>query len=337
VLSLPHALSQYWFSYSLGKNDPAYFQVTSSGELLNWGGAIERYGSPTLKRGEPMGEIFPFLADAFPLHNVTESMQWIQTDGGLILDAHFCFEATEGWILFVESGDEARKVQSLVQQGNELRLLRQNYDNIVQRQLTPEKLSSVLESLLNLHPDLSGKVSIMLVRLNLDESDVVAGSAQDALKILNQQLQEVFKVAIEEGGWIHHVFGQTVAILFGLFPSSRNSAQQAIKTAHQLGKTFQNDLKLGASSRRINLGVGITTGELGIEVRPIKNRQIVHMIGQTLFRAENIFVKISPGCLLIDHNTYSAAADYQTQFSLWSEVEPNEPCTINFYAQPFNE
>ena len=170
------------------------------GQIINWGGAIERYGHPILERGQMMGDIFPFLAYSFPLENVTESMQWIETESGLILDVHFYFENSEGWILFIESGDEARKVQSLMQQGNELRLLRQNYDNIVQRQLTPEKLSSVLESLLNLHPDLSGRVSIMQVRLNLSEAYDVDVSSKGALELLNLQLKEVFKIAIEEGG-----------------------------------------------------------------------------------------------------------------------------------------
>lgn len=336
MLSLPHALSQYWLVYSLEQSDPAYFHVTSSGQIMNWGGAIERYGQPLLERGQMMGEQFPFLAYSFPLENVTESMQWIETESGLILDVHFYFEASEGWILFLESGDEARKVQSLIQQGNELRLLRQNYDNIVQRQLTPEKLSSVLESLLNLHPDLSGRVSIMQVRLNLSEA-YEEGASEGALEVLNRQLKEVFKIAIEEGGWIHHVFGQTVAILFGLFPSSLDSAQQAIHTAHKLGQTLQTSLNLSSATPKMTLGVGVTTGDMGIDVRPVKNRKIFHMIGQTILRAEDMFAMIRPGLLLVDHNTFRVAESFQSKFSQWSANGVCEPCKTSVYAQSLDE
>ena len=87
----------------------------------------------------------------------------------------------------------------------------------------------------------------------------------------------------------------------------------------------------------MTLGITITTGDMGIDVRPVKNRKIFHMIGQTILRAEEMLVMIRPGLLLVDHNTFRVAESFQPKFSLWSSHEPIEPCKASFYAQSLDE
>ncbi|MEM9136130.1 MAG: hypothetical protein AAGB01_02095, partial [Cyanobacteria bacterium P01_F01_bin.42] len=124
MFSFPEELTQYWLNHTLEGKSPAYLHVTDTGHLLAWGGAIERYGLMSPRTGGFIGDCLPMLAHSFPMRDVTESMKWIETELGLIFDAHFYFSAVQGWILLLESGAEAQKAQSLVQQGNELRLLR---------------------------------------------------------------------------------------------------------------------------------------------------------------------------------------------------------------------
>lgn len=332
---LPPALNQYWLSHSLAKSDPAFFKVTSEGDLIEWGGVIHRYSNQPLTPNTFIGDIFPFLAHNFPLMDLTESMQWIETEEGITIDVHFIFEASEGWVLFLESGEEAQKVQSLMQQGNELKLLRQKYDKVVQRQLEREQSSLVLESLLEHQPNESpSSVSILQIRLHLNAS---IQDKQKSLEFLNEQLREVFKVAIEEGGLIHHVFGQTVAILFGLLPAPLSSAEQAINTAKKIIHEHQQKHSEESSLEEPHMGMGITTGHLDIDVRPVKNRKIFHIIGQTILRAEEMLLLIQPGLLLIDQNTFKSSNNTHSDFKSWSIPSKKIPCHTPFYAQPLNE
>ena len=336
MLSLPEELTHYWLAHSLENKSPAYFQVTDAGNLIRWGGNIECYDPPTLNVGTFIGECFPFLAHSFPMQNVTESMQWVEMESGLILDVHFHFAQTQGWILFLESGDEAQKVQSLMQQGNELKLLRQKYDKVVQRQLEREQSSLILESLLDLSPDhTSTGISILQIRLNQHYSEATEHS-QEALAQLNLQLKVIFKTAVEKGGVIHHVFGQTIAVLFGLLPSPLGAAQHAVQAAQGVVREYQQQLS-AVRAQTIVMGIGITTGRLDIDIRPVKNRKIFHLIGQTIVRAEEMLLMLQPGILIIDQNTFNLSGDLQADFSPWSPSESNVPCNALFYAHRLND
>ena len=333
--TLPSTLAQYWLSHSLDKSDPAFFKVTVDGHLIEWGGCVNRYSTQELKASEFIGDTFPFLAHNFPLVDLTESMQWVETEEGITIDVHFVFESSDGWILFLESGEEAQKVQSLMQQGNELKLLRQKYDKVVQRQLEREQSSLVLESLLE-HPpnEAPTSVSILQIRVNLN-SPVL--DKQKSLESLNEQLREVFKVAIEEGGLIHHVFGQTVAILFGLLPAPLSSAEQAINTAKKIIHEHHKKHADPPIEEQPHMGMGITTGRLDIDVRPVKNRKIFHIIGQTILRAEEMLLLIQPGLLLIDQNTFNDSTPSNSNFEVWSTPSKQILFHNPFYAQPLNE
>ena len=334
MLALPQELIDYWLSFSLADKSPAFFQVTGDGALMSWGGVTEQYSPLPLAKGTFIGEYFPFLAHSFPMQNVTESMQWIETEAGQVLDAHFHFASTQGWILFVDSGDEAQKVQSLMQQGNELKLLRQKYDKVVKRQLEREESSLILESLLDLTPEQhSTGISILQVRLNQQNTGSTA-SPPESLEILNQQLKAIFKVAVEEGGVINHVFGQTVAILFGLLPSPVCSAEQATYAAQRFVSECRN---LSVQTPEVLIAMGITTGNLDIDLRAVKDRKIFHLIGQTIVRAEEMLQLLEPGILIIDQNTFNLAESKHSSFVSWYSDVSMGLCNSSFYAQRLNE
>ncbi|MEM9136115.1 MAG: hypothetical protein AAGB01_02020, partial [Cyanobacteria bacterium P01_F01_bin.42] len=199
-------------------------------------------------------------------------------------------------------------------------------------QMAHEESSLLLESLLDLSSDnQSAGISILQIRLN-QQASTAEFAQPNCVAQLNRELNAVFSAAAAESGLIHHVFGQTVAVLFGLLPSSSNSARLAIQSASRF--VAECPRPQSASNQELAPGLVITTGTLDFSIRPVKNRKIFHLLGQTIVRTEEMLRLSQPGVLLIDQNTFQLSGDARLRFSSWSPHGPT--ASTQLYVQPLN-
>ena len=132
MLELPAPLLDYIHTITVENRSLAYLLVRKDGCLSKWGGNLSAYGFTDLQQGEYVGEQVFFLEGLLPLQSSPIFLSCIKTEYGVSADVHL-FPSDEGdWVLLLDATlDELQR--SLIQQGNDLSLIRQEHFRISKR------------------------------------------------------------------------------------------------------------------------------------------------------------------------------------------------------------
>lgn len=315
-MSLAPALANYLIEIAIEDRAFAYLHVTADGHLLDWGGEIASYHLQDLQPGDAIETHLFFLAGFLPLAAETEVLPGIHTETGRIVDVHLISERQEGWVLLLDATAAVEQQQRLQQKGNDLSLLRHQYNKLLHQCLAWQQ-SAVPEAAQE--PPIASKqkdISVLLVRI----CDLTRYSQQTTpaatLRTLNAYISAIAQVIVEEGGVINHILGETAVALFGLLPGQQPVPRQAVCAARRIAQKFQGTADRQVSATEATLGVGscITTGQATAGLIRNQGQSSPNAIGNHIYHATQLSAWLTPGSLLIDGPTFEALADWQRLF-----------------------
>lgn len=119
---LPSPVETYLRGMSIEARAPAFLRVSHAGQIIEFGGAMARYGLATPTPGARVADFAPFLDGLLPLAGRSATLRWIELVPGTAADVHLIAGADDDWVLLLDSTDDAKQRQRFQQVGNELRL-----------------------------------------------------------------------------------------------------------------------------------------------------------------------------------------------------------------------
>ena len=314
---LAPAIADYLVEIATRDRAFAYFHITPDGCLLDWGGEVSRYRLQNLQAGDAIENHLLFLAGLIPMDTASEVLPSIHMGTGLIADVHLLSGLQDSWVLLLDATAATEKQQRLQQKGNDLSLLRHQYNKLLNQCLVPQQPPATETTP---EPPISSKqkdISILLVRI----CDLTRYSQQTTpattLKILNAYLSLITQIIVEEGGIINHILGETAVALFGLLPGLQPAPQQAVQAARRIAEQFQNagsSLQTARANATLGVGSGITTGHATAGIVRNQGQSSLNAIGTHVYHANQLATLLTPGSLLIDGPTFQALADLQPAF-----------------------
>jgi len=315
-MSLAPAVADYLVEVATQDRAFAYFHVTPDGRLLDWGGEIARYQLQNLQPGDAIETHLFFLAGLLPLDTDSEVLPGIHMEMGLIADIHLISRSQDNWVLLFDTTATMEQQQRLQQKGNDLSLLRHQYNKLLnqclafQQSLTSKEVPA---------PPISSNqkdISVLLVKI----CDLTQYSQQstpaETLSTLNRYISQITQIVIDEGGVINHILGETAVALFGLLPGHQPAPQQAVHAARRLTKRFQEiDSRYAPGTDLVfRIASGVTTGQATAGIVHNQGQSSLNAIGTHVHHATQLTALLDPGSLLIDRPTFQALAELQGEF-----------------------
>ena len=148
---LPSSVCDYLRTVCVAERHPAYFLVNSSGSLVRWGGACERYGWTDLVWGGPAVEQIDFLEGMLPLGAEVFVLPMVSWAGDCYVDIHGIPSDEGDWFLILDCTNAAQAKQTIQQAMNDMALLR-------------DKREILLREIRKDHDDLQVQVSVFVKR-----------------------------------------------------------------------------------------------------------------------------------------------------------------------------
>lgn len=149
-------------------------------------------------------------------------------------------------------------------------------------------------------------------------------SAEDVSMILNEYFTEMEPIITKYNGVINKFIGDAVMAIFGEPIQDINHSQNAVKCAYEMLKKVEylREKWLYEGKPKIEIGVGINTGEVFIGNIGSETRMEYTVIGDTVNLASRIesYNKVYKTNLLVSSSTYEAIADIADVIKI-SEVQ----------------
>ena len=122
-----------------------------------------------------------------------------------------------------------------------------------------------------------------------------------AFRRLNASLSIIAQISGQEGGVIHHVFGEMVVVLFGLMPACQSPAQQAVNAAQRI---ISKCREFEAADSPEKIGVAVATDQGLADTIQSQGYRGFHALGNNVERALMLSSWIRAGVILIDQETF---------------------------------
>ncbi|MBQ8459084.1 adenylate/guanylate cyclase domain-containing protein [bacterium] len=149
-------------------------------------------------------------------------------------------------------------------------------------------------------------------------------SAEEVSMILNEYFSEMEPIITKYNGVINKFIGDAVMAIFGEPIQDINHAQNAVKCAYEMLKKVEylREKWLYEGKPKIEIGIGINTGEVFIGNIGTETRMEYTVIGDTVNLASRIesYNKVYRTNLLVSSSTYSHIADIADVIKI-SEVQ----------------
>lgn len=149
-------------------------------------------------------------------------------------------------------------------------------------------------------------------------------SAEEVSMILNEYFAEMEPIISKYNGVINKFIGDAVMAIFGEPIQDINHAQNAVKCAYEMLKKVEylREKWLFEGKPKIEIGIGINTGEVFIGNIGTETRMEYTVIGDTVNLASRIesYNKVYKTNLLVSSSTYAAIADIADVIKI-SEVQ----------------
>jgi len=149
-------------------------------------------------------------------------------------------------------------------------------------------------------------------------------SAEEVSMILNEYFSEMEPIITKYNGVINKFIGDAVMAIFGEPIQDINHAQNAVKCAYEMLKTvdYLREKWLFEGKPKIEIGIGINTGEVFIGNIGTESRMEYTVIGDTVNLASRIesYNKVYKTNLLVSSSTYENISDIADVIKI-SEVQ----------------
>ena len=189
-----------------------------------------------------------------------------------------------------------------------------NIENVLSKYISKDIKNKILKSKTDI--GLGGKraeITVMFADIRGFTSLSETMKAEDVSQLLNEYFTELEPVITKYNGVINKFIGDALLVIFGDPEQDKFHAKNAVKCAYELCKKVKEikDRWMIEGKPKIDIGVGINTGEAFIGNVGTKNRFEYTVIGDTVNIASRIedYNKIYKTHVLISENTYSKISD----------------------------
>ncbi len=159
--------------------------------------------------------------------------------------------------------------------------------------------------------------------------------ANSVSMILNEYFSALVPIIEEHNGVLNKFMGDAILAIFGEPKKSENHALDAVKCAYKMLKKvkYLQDKWIEEGKPRIEIGIGISSGEAFIGNIGSQNRLEYTVIGDTVNTASRIenYNKVYKTNLLISESTYEKVKDYVDVIIIKNVVIRGKANKINLY------
>lgn len=199
-----------------------------------------------------------------------------------------------------------------------MRIFRENrnkkIENVLSKYISKDIKNKILRN--NTDVGLGGKrseITVMFADIRGFTSLSETMKAEDVSQLLNEYFTELEPIITKYKGVINKFIGDAVLVIFGDPQQDKQHAKNAVKCAYELRKKVKEirERWISEGKPKIDIGIGINTGEAFIGNVGTKNRFEYTVIGDTVNIASRIedYNKIYKTHVLISENTYAKISD----------------------------
>lgn len=319
MLDLPTPVIDYIHTLTIENRSPAYLFVDKNGCLSHWGGKLAAYGVQDLQIGQYVGEKVFFLEGLLPLDDSPIFLPCIKTEDGRSVDVYIFPGDGGDWVLLLDATLEEIQQSLIQQQGNDLKLLRQQQSKLLNQSLQKHIPENLAQGLLNF--ERAGErrdVTILFANI----CGLTAYSEQNppevVFRILNLYFTNIIQQIMDEAGLVDKITGDVITAFFGILPSTGCPRNQAVKAALQMieavrdiGQAWQVD-----NGSKLDISIGIASGPVALGMLSGKHHKAFHAIGYYVNLAARLESQARPSEILIDENTFNQLKSLQKKFSV---------------------
>ena len=197
----------------------------------------------------------------------------------------------------------------------------------------------VAEQLLRSGFSLGGKqvkASIMFADIRSFTTIAENQEPSESIDLLNQYFSLMFDAITNNGGTVNQVVGDGLMAVFGAPIFFEDHSEKAVRAALQMLEQLKvfNQNQLAQGKTPIQIGIGITSGEMVAGYTGTQNRAIYTCIGDTVNLADRIqeYTKEALRPLLIDENTRRGLAPEYKLEDLGRIVFKGKNQAVNVFA-----
>ena len=198
--------------------------------------------------------------------------------------------------------------------GAYIHLFKENVDkkieNVLGKYISKDITNKILKN--KAGAELGGKrseITVMFADIRGFTSLSESHKAEEVSQLLNEYFTELEPIITKYNGVINKFIGDAVLVVFGDPTQDKLHAKNAVKCAYELRKKVKQIKQrwLEEGKPKIDIGIGINTGEAFIGNVGTKNRFEYTVIGDTVNIASRIedYNKIYKTHILISENTYN--------------------------------
>jgi len=183
-------------------------------------------------------------------------------------------------------------------------------ESVLSKYISKDIKNKILKN--NTDVDLGGKraeITVMFADIRGFTSLSETRKAEDVSNLLNEYFSELEPIILKYNGVINKFIGDAVLVIFGDPDADKNHTKNAVKCAYELREKVKELRQrwIEEGKPKIDIGIGINTGEAFIGNVGTKNRFEYTVIGDTVNIASRIddYNKIYKTNLLISETTYN--------------------------------
>lgn len=209
-------------------------------------------------------------------------------------------------------------------------------ENILSKYISMDIKNKILKN--NSEVALGGKrseITVMFADIRGFTSLSETRKAEEVSQLLNEYFTELEPIILKYNGVINKFIGDAVLVVFGDPEQDKLHAQNAVKCAYELRKKVKEirEKWIKEGKPKIDIGIGINTGEVFIGNVGTKNRFEYTVIGDTVNIASRIddYNKIYKTNLLISENTYNKISQIVDAIKIREVAIKGKKQKINIY------
>ena len=127
-VELPGSVRKYLINITTRTRDPAYLHMDEGGNVIDWGGEIEKYGILGVEKGMDVNKgalkkQLYFLEGLLPAKEKASVIPAMETEAGQPMDVHIYADSDGQWIILLDATLERERRRMIQQKVNDLELL----------------------------------------------------------------------------------------------------------------------------------------------------------------------------------------------------------------------
>ena len=202
--------------------------------------------------------------------------------------------------------------------------------------LSYDVMQNVVENIDNI--SLGGKradITVLFADIRNFTSISEGMDANSVTAILNEYFSALVPIIEEHNGVLNKFMGDAILAIFGEPKKSKNHALDAVKCADKMLKKvkYLQDKWMDEGKPKIEIGIGISTGEAFIGNIGSQNRLEYTVIGDTVNTASRIenYNKVYRTNFLVSESTYNLVQNYVDAITIKNVVIRGKTNKINLY------